>query len=157
MHAFFKQFQYDPMAENTQDVKPYIYNAETVDHHYDKHAKQGKIHFAVLLDDKVIGDVYLKHFNSAEKSCEMGIYLVNDKYKGNGFGTQAEQLIIDHVFKNMDIDVIYADTLKKNHRSRHVLEKVGFTVVRADAERIYLACKKQCWATISLLKSTGSI
>ena len=123
MHAFFEQFQYDPLAEDSSDTRPYIYNAETVDHLYNKHTNQGKIHFAVLLDDVVIGDVYLKHFNSAKKSCEMGIYLVNDQYKGNGNGTQAEQLMLDHVFKSMDIDVIYADTLINNHRSRRVLEK----------------------------------
>ena len=157
MHAFFKQFQYDPMAENTLDQNPYIYNAETVDQHYDKHTGQGNIHFAILLNDEVIGDIYLKHFNQADKSCQMGIYLVNDQYKGKGFGTQAEHLLLDHVFANTDIELIYADTLKKNHRSRHVLEKVGFTVIRTDHERIYLECKKQRWADTRQLKSVSSV
>ena len=126
MHAFFKQFQYDPMAENTPDQNPYIYNAETVDQHYDKHTEQGNTHFAILLNDEVIGDIYLKHFNQADKSCETGIYLVNDQYKGKGFGTQT------------DIEVIDADTLEKNQRSKRTLEKVGFTVIRTDHERIFI-------------------
>ena len=126
MHAFFKQFQYDPMAENTPDQNPYIYNAETVDQHYDKHTDQGNTHFTILLNDEVIGDIYLKHFNQADKSCETGIYLVNDQYKGKGFGTQT------------DIEVIDADTLEKNQRSKRTLEKVGFTVIRTDHERIFI-------------------
>ena len=145
MHAFFKQFQYDPMAENTPDQNPYIYNAETVDQHYDKHTDQGNIHFAILLNDEVIGDIYLKHFNQADKSCETGIYLVNDQYKGKGFGTQT------------DIEVIDADTLEKNQRSKRTLEKVGFTVIRTDHERIYLECKKQRWADTRQLKSVSSV
>ena len=157
MHAFFKQFQYDPMAENTLDQNPYIYNAETVDQHYDKHTDQGNTHFAILLNDEVIGDIYLKHFNQADKSCQIGIYLVNDRYKGKGFGTQAEHLLLGHVFANTDIELIYADTLKKNHRSRHVLEKVGFTVIRTDGERIYLECKKKRWADTRQLKSVSSV
>lgn len=143
MHAFFKQFQYDPMAENTPDPKPYIYNVDAVNRYYDQHVNQGKIHFAVFLDDAIVGDVYLKHFNSADKSCELGIYLVNDNYKGSGYGTQAEQLVLDHTFRNMDIDVIRADTLIKNERSRRALEKAGFIIVRTDAERIYMECRKQ--------------
>lgn len=157
MHAFFKQFQYDPMAENTPDQNPYIYNAETVDQHYDKHTGQGNIHFAILLNDEVIGDIYLKHFNQADKSCQMAIYLVNDQYKGKGFGTQAEHLMLDHVFESTNIEVIYADTLKKNQRSRRTLEKVGFTVIRTDHERIYLECKKQRWADTRQLKSVSSV
>ena len=145
MHAFFKQFQYDPMAENTLDQNPYIYNAETVDQHYDKHTDQGNIHFAILLNDEVIGDIYLKHFNQADKSCETGIYLVNDQYKGKGFGTQT------------DIEVIDADTLEKNQRSKRTLEKVGFTVIRTDHERIYLECKKQRWADTRQLKSVSTV
>lgn len=145
MHAFFKQFQYDPMAENTPDQNPYIYNAETVDQHYDKHTDQGNTHFAILLNDEVIGDIYLKHFNQADKSCETGIYLVNDQYKGKGFGTQT------------DIEVIDADTLEKNQRSKRTLEKVGFTVIRTDHERIYLECKKQRWADTRQLKSVSSV
>ena len=145
MHAFFKQFQYDPTAENTPDQNPYIYNAETVDQHYDKHTDQGNIHFAILLNDEVIGDIYLKHFNQADKSCETGIYLVNDQYKGKGFGTQT------------DIEVIDADTLEKNQRSKRTLEKVGFTVIRTDHERIYLECKKQRWADTRQLKSVSSV
>ena len=145
MHAFFKQFQYDPMAENTPDQNPYIYNAETVDQHYDKHTDQGNIHFAILLNDEVIGDIYLKHFNQADKSCETGIYLVNDQYKGKGFGTQT------------DIEVIDADTLEKNQRSKRTLEKVGFTVIRTDHERIYLECKKQRWADTRQLKSVSTV
>ena len=151
MHAFFKQFQYDPLAESTPKDKPYIYNADTVDQYFDKHINQGKIHFAIMLNNNVIGDVYLKHFNPVQKSCEIGIHLANDKYKGNNYGTKAIQLILVHAFENMDIDVIYADTLIKNQRSRRALEKAGFIVSNTDAESIYLECQKE-----SLTDATAS-
>ena len=142
MHEFYEQFQYDPVAEGVTTITPYSYNAQAVDRYYDKQVQQGKIHFAILLNQLVIGDIYLKHFNPDEKSCEFGIYLINDDYKGKGYGTQAERLMLEYVFQNMEVDVVFADTKPENHRGRHVLEKAGFRVIDIDEERIYLECRR---------------
>ena len=61
----------------------------------------------------------------------------NEKYKGRGFGTQADLLAIDYVFHEMDIPVLYADSVLTNTRSQHVLEKVGFRLIGQDEERRY--------------------
>ena len=48
---------------------------------------------------------------------------------------QAEQLAIKYVFYELDIPVLYADTVLTNTRSQHVLEKVGFQFIDEDEKR----------------------
>lgn len=68
-------------------------------------------------------------------SATLGITMKNKKYKDRGFGTQAELLAIDYVFHQLDIPVLYADSILTNTRSQHVLEKVGFQLICQDEER----------------------
>lgn len=141
MHAFFRAFREDPAA-SAEPVEPFKYDPDWVNAYYKKHQSKGKLHFAIMLGDTVIGDVYLKRIDYAEKSCEMGIYLTSDQYKGNGYGTAAERMIIEYAFDKLGMEVVYADTLIKNKRSQRVLEKAGFKEIRRDAEKCYYECRK---------------
>lgn len=62
----------------------------------------------------------------------MGIALINAKYKDLGIGTAAERLAVSYVFNELDIQTLYADTIRKNTRSQHVLEKSGFFLYCED-------------------------
>ena len=67
----------------------------------------------------------------------MSIVLKNAKYKDRGIGTQAERLAVQYVFQDLDIPTLYADTVRTNRRSQHVLEKVGFTLIQEDQDFKY--------------------
>jgi len=41
------------------------------------------------------------------------------------------------VFDDLDIPTIYADTVRTNCRSQHVLEKIGFSLIREDGDFKY--------------------
>ena len=90
---------------------------------------QGKIHVAVLLEDLVIGDIYLKHIDPTKHCCELGIHMINDAYKGKGYGTQAIQLILVYAFTNLKMNMVYANTFIDNDRSTRALKKAGFTEI----------------------------
>ncbi|MGN0298543.1 MAG: GNAT family N-acetyltransferase, partial [Lachnospiraceae bacterium] len=66
------------------------------------------------------------------KCATLGIAMKNTLYKDRGFGTKAELLATDYVFNKLDIPVLYADAVLTNTRSQHVLEKVGFQLIRQD-------------------------
>ena len=72
LHEFYRSFEYDTAISSKNSV--YVYNAESVDQLYDKHMLQEKIHFAVLLEDLVIGDIYLKHIDPTKHCCELVIH-----------------------------------------------------------------------------------
>ena len=54
------------------------------------------------------------------------------EYRGKGYGTQAERLAVKTAFDEIGMAAVNADTIRKNTRSQHVLEKVGFRFVGED-------------------------
>lgn len=56
----------------------------------------------------------------------------NDTVKGKGYGTQAERLAVKYAFEEMRMVAVNADTIMKNTRSQHVLEKVRFRFIGDD-------------------------
>ncbi|MFQ9509936.1 MAG: GNAT family N-acetyltransferase [Lachnospiraceae bacterium] len=63
--------------------------------------------------------------------------LANDQFKGKGYGTLVEKNILDYGFNELGLTVIYADTLLRNVRSQHVLEKIGFRYICEDKDFKY--------------------
>ena len=131
MHELYRGFSFDPDIFMDMDLyeknKDYKYNAEKTDALYDmRSAEEGSIAFAVMLDNKVIGEVGLRHADPDKKECELSIHMQNDSVKNKGYGTQAEILAINYAFERLGMEHIYADSLAKNTRSQHVIEKLGF-------------------------------
>ena len=56
----------------------------------------------------------------------------NDAVKGRGYGTRAEQLAVRYAFDMLGLRAVNADTIVKNTRSQHVLEKVGFQYLKEE-------------------------
>ena len=106
-----------------------------------------------MTPDQIIGDIYLKHIDTVKNSCEMGIHLANDTYKGKGYGTQAERFILHYAFHQLHMDVVYADTRTENERSRHTLEKAGFTQTGRANGVCRFECRKSSWNGADLLDS----
>ena len=127
MHEFYRLFEYDTAISPGKCT--YVYDPKKVDQLYMKHMQQGKIHFAIILEDFVIGDIYLKHIDRISHSCELGIHTTNDVYKGKGYGTQAIQLILVYAFTNLRMNMVYANTFIDNDCSTRALKKAGFTEI----------------------------
>ena len=131
MHELYRGFSFDPDIFMDMDLyeknKDYKYNAEKTDALYDMRcAEEGSIAFAVMLNNKVIGEVGLRHADPDKKECELSVHMQNDSVKNKGYGTQAEILAIEYAFGQLRMEHIYADSLVKNTRSQHIMEKLGF-------------------------------
>lgn len=130
-HELFRGFQYDPalFADPAlfESVSKKPYSREETDARWDKRiSKPDALTFAVMLDGRVIGEVVLKAIDRINKRCELGIHLINDSVKGFGYGTQAERLAIEYAFNGLGMEEVLADTILKNTRSQHIIEKLGF-------------------------------
>lgn len=134
-HHFFKEYQNDmDLYLDKKDYYTYSYDKEKVDRYIQRQVDLERIPFAIMCGEEIIGE--LKLYNIEKNNCAtLGITMKNAKYKDRGFGTQAELLAIDYVFHELDIPVLYADSILTNTRSQHVLEKVGFQLIRQDEER----------------------
>lgn len=128
-HAFYREFQNDPAIGHYYE---YVYQKENVDRYFESNDLPDRRLFAILADDRVVGECKLKDIDFETKECRMGIHLQNDAVKGKGYGTQAEWLVLQYAFGELGMLAVNADAAQKNTRSQHVLEKVGFHYVGED-------------------------
>ena len=143
---YFRKFVVDPaLFLDSQPYQPYQYTEEKADAVVERYRQMGRVYLAVMLGDEPIGEVILKNINWEQKYCTMGISLRSDKFKNQGYGTAAEILALLNAFNQMDMETVFADSILKNTRSRHVLEKVGFSETHQDASFAYYRCDRNSW------------
>ena len=136
-HAYYREYENDPalFLDKSQCV-PFVYSPEWVERYIRRQNERERICLAVMVGDELAGEIILKNVEPG-KCATLGICLKNDRYKGRGIGTQAERLAIEYAFHELDVPVLYADTILPNERSRHVLEKVGFRPLREEGDFKY--------------------
>ena len=139
LNDYYKDFEMDPDIYMDMSLfHEYQYSAEKVEAYYNKlKSQKDRVDFLIMLNEKPIGEISLKHIDNNAKRCEMSIHLQNDKVKNKGYGTQAERLIIEYAFNKLGIKEILANSVLKNTRSQHTLEKVGFKEIGRDGTFIY--------------------
>lgn len=135
--SFFSEYENDPdLYLPGQKYVRYEYSEEKVAAYIQKQKNLGCIPLAVLYDGEVVGEILIKNIEP-QKCATMSIVLKNARYQNCGIGTWAEQLAVQYVFEDLDIPTLYADTIRTNTRSQHVLEKVGFVLIREDKDFKY--------------------
>ena len=137
-HEFYREFQNDPAIGHYYE---YVYTPEIADSYFERNSVPGKMLFAILVDDQIVGEIKLKKIDFETRECSMGIHMQNDSVKGKGYGTQAERLILQYAFEEMGMVAVNADAAIKNTRSQHVLEKVGFRYTHEDDTFKYYRCE----------------
>ena len=141
--AFFRDYENDPdLLLPGQSYVPYQYSQERVERYIRRQRERNRISLAVLCGDDIAGEIILKDIEP-RRCATMSITLKNAKFKDHGIGTRAETLAVQYVFDTLDIPTVYADTVRSNERSQHVLEKVGFSFIREDKEFRYYRIDKR--------------
>lgn len=128
-HDFYQRFQNDPAIGHYYE---YIYSHQIADQYFDRNNTPDRKLFAIVLNGEIIGECKLKDIDYGKRQCSIGIHLRDDSVKNQGYGTQAERLILEYAFEEMGMLAVNADAVHKNARSQHVLEKVGFSLVFED-------------------------
>jgi RimJ/RimL family protein N-acetyltransferase len=121
------------------DPNEYVYDKERTDKNFDFITEREEWYPVVgifLPDGKPIGNLSFKRINRDKSQCELGIMLVNDKYKGKGYGTEALRLAIAYITDTLKLKHIYADTMGSNIRMQRIFNKLGFELVGRE-EHVY--------------------
>jgi len=133
-HAFYRDYEPDPMMDTT----PYAYDAPRCEKAFHIRMEDlTRAYFSILCEGRVIGEIYLKRMDKERKTAEFGIALINDSVKGKGYGTEAINLLTEYAFNMLGLETVNADTVLRNTRSQHVLEKVGFVYTHENADFRY--------------------
>lgn len=132
-HELFKGWENDPDIYMDMDrFTAYQYDEAAVDRYFDAKQDPSRVLLAVLKDGAPIGEIQLKQIDRERKACTLSIHMQNDAAKGRGYGTRAERLAVEYAFDVLGLTAVNADTIAKNKRSQHVLEKAGFQYVKEE-------------------------
>ena len=135
-HELYKGWENDPAIYMDMDLfTQYKYDESAVNSYFDSKQNLSRVVFAIMKDSEPIGEIQLKQIDRENKECTLSIHMQNDTVKGYGYGTRAEQLALKYAFDTLGMVAVNADTVVKNTRSQHVLEKVGFKYYRYVRER----------------------
>ena len=140
-HELYKGWENDPAIYMDMDLfEQYKYDEHAVNRYFDSKQNSSRVVFAIMKDGRPIGELQLKQIDRENKECTLSIHMQNDAVKGYGYGTRAEQLALQYAFHTMGMAAVNADTIMKNTRSQHVLEKVGFRYVKEENGFRYYRC-----------------
>ena len=73
-----------------------------------------------------IGNCMYYDIDSKRQQAELGIMIGDGKYQGRGYGTDAVQVLLGHIFETTSIERVYLHTLEWNARARNSFAKAGF-------------------------------
>lgn len=132
-HELYKGWENDPAIYMDMDLfTQYQYEEDAVNRYFDSRQDPARVLFAIMKDGRPIGELQLKQIDRENRECTLSIHMQNDTVKGRGYGTCAEQLALQYAFDTLGMVAVNADTIEKNTRSQHVLEKVGFQFVKEE-------------------------
>ncbi|MDO8531795.1 MAG: GNAT family N-acetyltransferase [Dehalococcoidia bacterium] len=86
--------------------------------------------FAIdTLDGAHIGNCMYYDLNEVQGECEMGIMVGDRNYWNKGYGTEAVNALLTHIFSTTRMRRVYLHTLDWNLRAQKAFEKSGFAPV----------------------------
>ena len=153
LHEYYSGFTTDPdIFMDMSKFYTYHYDPEKVDARIaSKKNTNERRDFMIMVDDTVVGEICLKHIDYDKRECELSIHMQNDSVKNKGYGTQAEKIAVQYAFEKLKMNTVLADSVLKNLRSQHVLEKVGFSYVGQDDTFKYYRYEREAYNKNNLL------
>lgn len=101
------------------------------------------------LDGKHIGNCVYYNIDERKGDAELGVMIGDRDYWDKGYGTDAVNTLVDHVFSETKIRRLYLKTLEWNHRARRCFEKCGFTsfgrMTRAGYDFLQMELHRKDW------------
>ncbi len=109
-----------------------IFAAKLIDEESEKsileRLAKGEFNFAIIdiEKDEVIGNIGFPNMDYINRTCEAGIFIGNKNYWGNGYGTEAFNLLLDFGFNILNLNNIHLKVYSYNKPAIKCYEKVGF-------------------------------
>lgn len=93
--------------------------------------------FAIVADDKVIGDVGLHHSDRRSGTTSFGVGIFDEAYVGRGYGSDALRVFLDWAFGVQNWRRIWLTTWSINERACRAYRKLGFVEEGRCPEEVY--------------------
>ena len=91
-----------------------------------------------LTTDKLVGTVGLEEFNWIKRSAVLGIFIGENDYRSNGYGTEAIKLILEYGFKYLNLHSIRLELVSINERAHKCYLKCGFKDTGKNRDEVFV-------------------
>jgi len=96
-----------------------------------------------------IGNCVFYNIDGEKREVELGIMIGERDCWDRGYGADAVATLVDHIFREMDMQRIYLKTLDWNKRAQRCFGKCGFTpcgqMVKDGHSFVLMEMKRGCW------------
>lgn len=75
---------------------------------------------------KIVGYLHIQNISSVHRSADIGIRIGEEKYRGQGFGTEAFRMAVDYCWYHLNLQRIGLIVFRNNPRALHVYKAAGF-------------------------------
>lgn len=118
-----------------------------------KKSSPGNFNIIDLETNELIGSVGFDKIKDVSRSAVLGIFIGNDNYRSNGYGTEAIKLLLEYGFKYLNLHSIKLTVLDVNARAYKCYIKCGFKETGRDREAMYLNGKYHDVIHMDILES----
>ncbi|MEF9934214.1 GNAT family N-acetyltransferase [Clostridium sp.] len=108
-----------------------------------------------IIDDenyKPIGLITIDKIKWEYRNCEVGIVIYKKDKRGQGYGKDAMNTLINFVFNNMNMELIYLTVLSENIPAIRLYSSLGFQEEGVLRSRIFKDGEYKSLISMSLLK-----
>lgn len=116
--------KYMPFGPNTEEKTQEFIN-RSMERREEKPRTEYPLAIVLRKEDRLIGACGIH--NVTEIQASIG-YILNRRYWGNGYATEAAETLVDHLFNELGVHRVYATCSPENHASINVLEKLGMSL-----------------------------
>ncbi|MCR4763416.1 MAG: GNAT family N-acetyltransferase [Lachnospiraceae bacterium] len=122
---------YDDLAAFGNDTRPERFYEDAMQDFADRQEAR----FAVRLDDRLIGEATLHHFEG-NVSCEIGVR-IEETYAGRGYGAEVYDALSEWLFANCGLQYVRSRCIKGNTACERVLKNSPDTQLVKEDDRFY--------------------
>lgn len=94
-----------------------------------------------------IGNVMYYNVDTLRQEAELGITIGDRRYWGQGCGTEAMQLFVEYLFRQLGLQRVHLKTLAWNGRAQRCFEKAGFAAcgrrLRGGGSFVLMECRRE--------------
>ncbi|WP_442598595.1 GNAT family N-acetyltransferase [Neobacillus sp. D3-1R] len=130
---FLEECLKDPEVLKLTGSSPGFDREQIINWYSTRNEQTDRLDLAIVdkTENILVGEAVVNLYDETNHSMNFRI-LIGPRGRNKGLGTEATQLIIDHIFKNTDLKQITLGVYAFNPRAIKVYEKVGFVVDSVD-------------------------
>jgi acetyltransferase, GNAT family len=120
----------------------------------EKALKNGDKCFAIILlkNDELIGNCSIYRENDNARVAELGIFIGDEKFRNNGYGQEALNLLLDYGFNYLNLNSVYLSVFSFNDVAINCYKKIGFKEAGRLRENYFLNGKYYDVVYMDILK-----